>query len=126
MSTQYPLFPVPSSIQGALPPVTKEQESRVAPLSPAPMHGDLPRPIEGCSHGCRADGLERAKSDRTRIHRLMVQQYALGDWTDAEMAERLGIQRTTIIARRHELANVVAKGSRKNASSKVSNTTWGI
>lgn len=52
-----------------------------------------------------------------------------GPLTDAEMAERIGIQRSTVIPRRRELMArglVVEVGHRKNPQSGVTNTTFGL
>lgn len=52
-----------------------------------------------------------------------------GPFTDAEAAARLRVERTTICARRHELIArglVQRVGTRKHATTLISNTTWGL
>jgi len=52
-----------------------------------------------------------------------------GPLTDAEVAERTGLMRTSVIPRRRELMKrglVVEVGSRKNEQSGVTNTTFGL
>lgn len=71
------------------------------------------------------EGRQRARADRSRLHGLMREAYGQRDWTDAELAMHLGIQRSTVNARRAEMIDVIETGTRKNPATGVSNTTWG-
>lgn len=63
-------------------------------------------------------------------HETLLKAYRThGDLTDAEMEEWAGIDRSTVIPRRHELMKrglVVEVGTRKNVRTGVSNTTFGL
>lgn len=88
-----------------------------------------PRP-EPAPVACRRQGHQRGAQTASRLHREMVAAYAAdGPQTDAELAQRLGVERSTVNARRAELVKagrVVAVGTRKNATTGVNNTTWSV
>lgn len=87
---------------------------------------------------CREAGQVKAGEQRESIQRQMLRAYSehghgntaetMG-LTDAEMSQLLGIQRSTVNARRAELMKqglVEAKNIRPNLKSQVFNTVWGL
>lgn len=79
-----------------------------------------------CSHAGAVAAIERVGR---QCLELMTAYRERGALTDAEAALVLGIERSTINARRAELVKrglVRAVGTKKNESTGVSNTTWGF
>lgn len=90
---------------------------------------DVVIPVSQASRICRSRGAEKASASAATLHGQMLRIYAQGPRTDAEMASELGVERSTVNARRSELmaaGKVEAKGTRKNATSGVLNTLWGL
>lgn len=86
--------------------------------------------VEDISRHCSHAGAVAASE---RVGRQCVELLAAyarhGALTDAEAATHLGVERTTINARRAELIRrglVVATGTKKNAATGIRNTTWGL
>ena len=75
---------------------------------------------------CQREGREQARDHKDRIWFRMKACYLMKPWTDADLADRLGIERSTVNARRNEHAEVVPMGKRKNRHSGVNNTLWGF
>lgn len=84
-----------------------------------------------------AKGSETSKAGAQRVQSIAGQQcQTLLEWyrtegplTDAEAATLMDVERSTINARRNALIDfgkVEEKGQRKNLTSGVSNTTWGL
>jgi hypothetical protein len=78
----------------------------------------------------RRKGLTEAQLHRDNLWSEMLDLYGVGAKTDAEMAKMLGVERTTVTARRDELikaGKVKATGvTRLNQKSGVPNMTWGL
>ena len=78
----------------------------------------------------RRAGLQAASLTRDTIWRQMLKLYAQQPYTDAELAVCLGVERSTVNARRAELValgKVTDMGvTRKNANTGVVNTVWGL
>jgi hypothetical protein len=93
---------------------------------------DFTAPFTGSSPRTRHSSHQGALKAEERIGRQMVTLltiYRLGDWTDAEMAERSGLMRTSVIPRRRSLMQrgfVEEKGHRRNEQTGVSNTVFGL
>ena len=65
----------------------------------------------------------------TQCIRMLTAYKEAGSLTDAEMSERLGIQRSSVIPRRRELMHrglVQELGQRKNPATNIINTTFGL
>lgn len=79
-----------------------------------------------CSHQGALKASEGAGRQCLALLTLYRQQ---GPLTDMEAADLMGVERSTINARRRELrlrGLVSAKGSKTNGRSGVRNTTWGL
>lgn len=79
-----------------------------------------------CSHQGAVSAAERAGRQAVAILALYQQR---GPLTDAEVAEALGIQRSSVNARRAALAKlqlVRSWGTKKNAATGVNNVIWGL
>ncbi len=91
----------------------------------APAQSPLAR---HCSSMGAADAAHRADRQSLALLALYRQHGAL---TDAEAADLLGIQRSSINARRNtlialQLVDGQPKGTRKNATTGISNALWGL
>ena len=79
---------------------------------------------------CSSMGALVVQPGRENLWRRMLAKYRIAPRTDAEMAEWLGVQRSTINARRAELIAMGLvedmKRTRKNPVTGVSNTLWGL
>lgn len=92
---------------------------------------DLPfQGAEPVSRHCSHAGALAASERVGRQCVALLAAYALhGPLTDAEAAMHLGVERSTINARRAELIRrrlVEAHGTRKNPATGISNTSWGL
>jgi len=85
-------------------------------------------PVRAQARRTRKLGQIAAGLHRSTLWRKMLAIYAQGARTDAEMALALGIERTTVNARRAELVALGkvedSKQTRKNPKSHVENTLW--
>lgn len=93
----------------------------------------LALPFQGAEPLARHCSHQGAVAASERVGRQCVEllsAYALhGPLTDAEAAKHLGVERSTINARRAELKArglVSAHGTKKNETTGISNTTWGL
>lgn len=79
-----------------------------------------------CSHAGAVAASERVGRQCVEL----LSAYALhGPLSDAEAAKHLGVERSTINARRAELRRrglVCAQGTKKNDATGVTNTLWGL
>lgn len=92
-------------------------------------------PVNGSSVQSRETSRQGARKIAPKVydlHERMLWQFRLkGALTDAEMAELLDVERTTVNARRSELirlglVDLAPKGTRKNPKSGLKNATWGL
>jgi predicted HTH transcriptional regulator len=90
-----------------------------------PFGGDAP-----IARHCSYQGAKKAEERCARQALALLAVYREhGPLTDAEAAYRLGVERTTINARRNELVaqgHVSARGTRKNDKTNINNTVWGL
>lgn len=99
----------------------------VDPRTEAPVNGSTP-----VSRECSEAGAQRIDGARSRLQREVMALYQVfGPLTDREVADKLGIERTTVIPRRVELialgvVDAEPKGVRRNLKSGVFNSTWGL
>lgn len=78
----------------------------------------------------RQAGHQKALGSRESLHGRMLAIYALGPRTDAEMAFALGVERSTVNARRAELVKLGKvqdrQQARTNPQTGMKNSTWGL
>jgi DNA-binding XRE family transcriptional regulator len=87
-------------------------------------------PVRASSVTTRRQGLDAAALTRDNLWKRMLQLYAQHGYTDAEMAICLGVERSTVNARRDELVTLEkvrdTGETRKNPRSGIANTVWGL
>jgi hypothetical protein len=103
--------------EGLLMPWTEEQLPFAESASPMAAQ---------CSFLGAQDAARRASTQTLTYLELLAK---VGPLTDAEAAKRMGVERTSINARRKPLCDrgvVVAKGRKRNRKSGIPNTLWGL
>lgn len=104
----------------------------IHPVTESPVHSvhATAKVMETTPVKTRREGHRAAKLGAAGLHRGVLRAYReFGPLTDAEVAELLQVERTTITGRRNELielGQVEEKGERKNLRTGVMNTTWGL
>lgn len=105
-----------------------------APVDPSQVSpsgiGKVAPSADPTAKRCSEAGARKISSSIDALHQRMLGHYRLyRELTDAEMADLLGVERTTVIPRRSELMTakqVRAVGIRMNEKTGVPNRTYGL
>ena len=103
-----------------------------APVFPGLFDPPIAPALSPVARHCSSMGaLDAAEHSGRQALALLALYRAQGPQTDQEAADALGIERTSVNARRAglirlRLVDASPKGIRKNASTGISNATWGL
>lgn len=103
-----------------------------APVFPGLFDPPIAPAMTPIARHCSSMGaLDAAERSGRQALALLALYRAQGPKTDAEAADALGIERTSVNARRAglirlRLVDAAPKGIRKNAATGISNSLWGV
>lgn len=104
--------------------------SQVGPTGTRGTIGKVAPSADPTAKHCSVMGAEKIAPSIPGLQERVLSAYRLmGPMTDVELADFLGLDKNTVIPRRHELmeaGHVQKIGHRRNERTGVSNATWGL